>query len=47
MKSYPAKFKSFQRKIDQMGALQKLQKSMQALIVLWLVYYKLSVLDDI
>ena len=25
MKSYPTKFKSFQRKIIQMGALQKLQ----------------------
>ena len=25
MKTYPAKFKSFQQKIVQMGALQKLQ----------------------
>ena len=38
MKSYPAKFKSFQRKIVQMGASQKLQKSIQILIILWLVY---------
>ena len=38
MKSYPAKFKSFQRKIVQMGALQKLQNSIQALIILWPVY---------
>ena len=33
-----AKFKSFQRKIVQMAALQKLQKSIQTLIILWLVY---------
>ena len=38
MKSYPAKFKSFQRKIVQMGASQKLQNSVQVLIILWLVY---------
>ena len=37
-KPYPAKFKSFQRKIVQMGALQKLQNSIQILIILWLVY---------
>ena len=38
MKSYPAKFKGFQRKIVQMGASQKLQNSIQILIILWLVY---------
>ena len=38
MKSYPAKFKSFQRKTVQMGASQKLQNSMQILTILWLVY---------
>ena len=38
MKSYPAKFKSLQRKIVQMGTLQKLQNSIQTLIILWLVY---------
>ena len=38
MKSYPAKFKSFRRKIVQMGALQKLQNSIQTLIILWPVY---------
>ena len=31
MKSYPAKFKSFPRKIVQMGASQKLQNFIQAL----------------
>ena len=38
MKSYPAKFKSFQRKIVQMGAQLKLQNSIQILTILWLVY---------
>ena len=38
MKSYSAKFKSFQQKIVQMGASQKLQNSIQILIILWLVY---------
>ena len=38
MKSYPAKLKSFQRKIFQMGALQKLQNSIQTLIMFWPVY---------
>ena len=38
MKSYPTKFKSFQRKIVQMGALQKLQNSIQTLIIFWPVY---------
>ena len=38
MKSYPAKFKSFQRKIVQMGASLKLQNSIQIIIILWLVY---------
>ena len=38
MKSYPTKFKIFRRKIVQMGALQKLQNSIQTLIILWPVY---------
>ena len=38
MESYPAKFKSFQWKIVQMGASQKLQNSIEILIILWLVY---------
>ena len=38
MKSYPTKFKSFQRKIVQMGALQKLLKSIQTLIIFWPFY---------
>ena len=38
MKSHPAKFKSFRRKIVQMGALQKLQNSIQTLIILQPVY---------
>ena len=38
MKSYPTKFKRFQRKIVQMGALQKLQNSIQTLIIFWPVY---------
>ena len=36
MESYPTKFKSFQRKIVQMGALQKWQNSIKT--VLWPVY---------
>ena len=49
MKIYPSKFKSFQRKIVQMGALQKLQNSIQTLIIFWHVLpnpYKLSILGD-
>ena len=46
MKSYPAKFNSFQQKIVQMGALQKLQNSIQIFIILWLVY-QLCILGDI
>ena len=38
MKSYSTKFKSFQRKILQMGAFQKLQNSIQTLVILWPVY---------
>ena len=38
MKIYPTKFKSFQRKIVQMGALQKLQNFIQTLIIFWPVY---------
>ena len=38
MKSYPTRFKSFQRKIVQMGALQKLQNSIQTLVILSPVY---------
>ena len=38
MKSYPTKFKGFQRKFVQMGTLQKLQNSIQILIILWPVY---------
>ena len=38
MKGYPATFESFQRKIIQMGASQKLQNSIQILIILCLVY---------
>ena len=38
MKSYSAKFKSFQLKIVQREALQKLQNTIQILTVLWLVY---------
>ena len=34
----PINFMSFQRKIVQMGALQKLQDSIQTLIILWPVY---------
>ena len=38
MKSYQTNFKSFRQKIAQMGALQKLQNSIQRLITLWPVY---------
>ena len=50
MKSYPAKFKSFQRKIVQMGASQKLQNSIQILINFVACLpnpYKLSISGDI
>ena len=35
MKSYPTKFKKFLWKIVQMGTLQKLQNSIQTLIIFW------------
>ena len=38
MKSYPTKFKSFLWKIVQIGTLQKLQNSIQTLIIFWPVY---------
>ena len=38
MKSYLAKFKSYQRKIVQTGPLQKLQNSIQTLTIFWPVY---------
>ena len=38
MKNYPTKFKSFLWKIVQMGTLQKLQNSIQTLIIFWPVY---------
>ena len=38
MKSYRTKFESFLWKIVQMGALPKLQNSIQTLIILWPVY---------
>ena len=38
MKSYSTKFKSFWRKIVQMGALRKLQNSIQTLVIFWPVY---------
>ena len=38
MKSYPTKFKSFLWKIVVMGTLQKLQNSIQTLIIFWPVY---------
>ena len=38
MKSYPTKFKSFLWKIVQMGTLQKLQNSIQTLIIFWPFY---------
>ena len=50
MKSYPTKFKSFLCKIVQMGTLQKLQNSIQTLIILVACLpnpYKLSILGDI
>ena len=49
MKSYPIKFESFQRNIVQMGALQKLQNSIQILKILWPVYsiHTNSILDDV
>ena len=49
MKSYPAKFKSFQRQIVQIWTLAKLQNSIQTLIIFWLVYpiHIHSILGDI
>ena len=50
MKSYPTKFKSFLLKIVQVGTLQKLQNSIQTLIIFWPVYpilKKLSILGGI
>ena len=53
MKSYPTKFKSFLWKIVQMGTLQKLQNSIQTLIIFLACLpslpnpYKLSILGDI
>ena len=50
MKSYPTKFKSFLWKIVQMGTLQKLQNSIQILIIFLACLpnpYKLSNLGDI
>ena len=50
MKSYPTKFKSFLWKIVQMGSLQKLQNSIQTLILFLACLpnpYKLSILGDI
>ena len=50
MKSYPTKFKSFLWKIVQMGTLQKLQNSMQTLIIFLACLpnpYKLSIFGDI
>ena len=38
MKSCPTKFKSFLLKLVQMGTLQKLQISIQTLIIFWPVY---------
>ena len=38
MNSYPTKFKSFLWKIVQMGTLQKLQNSIQTLVMFWPVY---------
>ena len=48
MKSYPTNFKTFQKKIVQMGTLQKLQNSIETLVILWPIYiypspYKLSI----
>ena len=50
MKSYPTKFKSFLWKIVQMGTLQKLQNSIQTLIIFLACLpnlYKLSIFGDI
>ena len=50
MKSYPTKFESFLWKIVQMGTLQKLQNSIQTLIIFLACLpnpYKLSILGDI
>ena len=50
MKSYATKFKSFQRKIVQMGALQKLQSSIPNpynFVACLPNQYKLSILGDI
>ena len=38
MRSYPTKFKSFLWKIVQMETLEKLQNSIQTLIISWPVY---------
>ena len=38
MKSYPTKFKSFLWKNVQMGTLQKLQNSIQTLVIFWPLY---------
>ena len=38
MKSYPTEFKSFLWKIVQIGTLQKLQNSIQTLLIFWPVY---------
>ena len=38
MKSYPTKFKGLLLKIVQMETLQKLQNSIQTLIIFWPVY---------
>ena len=47
MKSYPAKLESFQREIVQIEALQKLQNSIETLMILWPVYAMLSILGDL
>ena len=49
MKNYPTKFKSMQRKIVQMGALQKFQncKNSFNFVVCLPDPYKLSILGDI
>ena len=38
MESRQVKFENFQRKIVEMGALQKLQNTIQTLKILWPVY---------
>ena len=38
MKSYSTKFKSFRQQIAQIGALRKLQNSIQTLVIFWPVY---------